>query len=93
MPMPPDTFGYRGQQRGRYHMTHHHDSPALKKSDDTTTFACPGCQRALKPSDLIELGLRAPAPGETETEYCDSELIDPRELYHLSCLERTVALS
>ncbi|MEX1254464.1 MAG: hypothetical protein WEE64_08990 [Dehalococcoidia bacterium] len=51
-------------------------------------FVCAVCKGALAGSDLGEFGLRTPDFGETADQYCDRELLDPRELRHLACLMR-----
>jgi hypothetical protein len=49
-------------------------------------FTCAACAGPLTEEDLGDLGLRRPDCGETVDDYCDRELLDPRELRHLACL-------
>jgi hypothetical protein len=49
-------------------------------------FECALCDKPLDASHLSEFGLRTPDNGETADQYCDRELLDPRELRHLACL-------
>jgi hypothetical protein len=56
-------------------------------------FTCAACEGPLTSPDLGELGLRTPDFGETADQYCDRELLDPRELRHLACLTKAVQAS
>jgi len=46
-------------------------------------FLCAACGLPITKSDLFELGLRLPDPGESKDDYCASELID--SLTHGDC--------
>lgn len=59
----------------------------LKDRNGLAIFHCNACAGPLTSDDLGDFGLRPPRPGETGDDYCDEELIDPRELRHLRCLE------
>ncbi len=61
-------------------------APATGRIRQAPSFICPACDTALSTADLAELGLRGPDLAETQEEYCDAELLDPRELRHLQCL-------
>ncbi len=63
-------------------------SPAATDTQDAPAFICAGCKLPLTASDFGEFGLRTPDYGETVDDYCDAELLDPRELRHLACLTR-----
>ena len=62
-------------------------APATGRIRHALRFICPACDTALSTADLADLGLRGPDAAETQEEYCDTELLDPRELRHLQCLE------
>jgi hypothetical protein len=49
-------------------------------------FTCVVCRGPLTGWDMGECGLRPPDFGETVDEYCDRELLNPRDLRHLACL-------
>lgn len=48
-------------------------------------FLCPACGAPISRSDLFELGLRFPEPGESKDDYCEAELID--SVTHVACLK------
>jgi hypothetical protein len=58
---------------------------ALLNPDGGPMFRCATCGEALTPSDLLNLKLRLPEPGESYEEYAEAELIDKME--HLACAE------
>ena len=58
----------------------------MQTSNQEVVFVCAVCKGPLANSDLGKFGLRRPDFGETADEYCDRELLDPRELRHLACL-------
>jgi hypothetical protein len=64
---------------------------ALKDRNGLVLFHCAACSQALTSDDLGDFGLRPPRPGETADDYCDEELLDPRELRHLRCLDSRAA--
>ena len=66
---------------------------ALKDRNGLALFFCAACTQPLTADDLGDFGLRPPPPGETADDYCDEELLDPRDLRHLRCLEHHVEAS
>ena len=72
-------------------MSSHLDTPITRHAQSPALFSCAVCERDLSPSDLVDLGLRTPDPGETAEEYCDTEVIDLHELRHLHCVARATA--
>lgn len=48
-------------------------------------FYCAACGSPITKSDIFELGLRLPEPGESKDDYCEAELIDA--ITHVDCLK------
>jgi hypothetical protein len=70
------------EANGGYTMPAGTAPPALVDSEGRPLFTCTVCHGPLAHSDLDDFGLRAPDYGESAEEYCDAELVDPRELRH-----------
>ena len=72
-------------------MANQHRSAALLDREGRPILACADCGSPLSASDLGDLGLPVPDQAESAADYCDAQLLDPRELRHLHCLEAELA--
>ncbi len=72
-------------------MMNQHRSAALLDHEGHPLLDCADCGSPLSASDLGDVGLPLPNPADSAEDYCDAQLLDPRELRHLHCLEAELA--